>query len=611
MIQNVGKIISKLREAMGMSQAQLGRGLADSVIMSRLENSVQETDVFLLEALFQRLGKSVDKLELTISEGKYRLMVLRAMIIEGFCDRDYELTEVLLEEYAAHADSSKPLHRQYRMWMEAIHSYLTKGDREACAAGLAEALEVTFLQWRDGISADCRLCIQEIRILLFLCALQLEMGEVGRVRKQLMQLLGYLEKWCTDGEEKAKVYPQCAWILGKACCMEGDWGTGYDICSRGVACLVENGVLTVMDKLLEVQVACLDKMDRGEESVRVGKVRSAIAFLYQIAGIKAPEGDMLYLLLTREQKELLVDRELLKELRLSKGLSQEKLSEGICSWETVSRMEGGKHKINRKTLQQMFQRMGVDREGYYGYIQAEEFSLHEKVREVHIRWGRGDSQGAIRLVEELEAELDMTIPVNRQFVETHKMIFAVRHGLLTREEAVGEAERILRYTMKDYQGRVCRTPFRQECVLLNQIALHLRHSGRIEEAIGLWEQILDRFQASEVAEQYHANSLMLIYANYAGSLEVNGSLDKSEEVGLRGIRLALKCQRGNNAAGILANLACVYEKRGTEENDLLCEECLKNSFRLLQLYKDDEDGDVIKKYYEQKYGKDINEYRNP
>ena len=209
------------------------------------------------------------------------------------------------------------------------------------------------------------------------------------------------------------------------------------------------------------------------------------------------------------------------------------------------------------------------------------------------------------LSEELEEKLDMTVPVNRQFIETHKMIFAVRQGQLTGEEAVREAERILRYTMRDYEGTVYRTPFRQECVLLNQIALQFRHSGKIDEAIELWGQILDRFQASEVAERYHSNSLMLICINYAGCLEANGCLEKSEEVALWGIRLALKCQRGNSAASILANLACVYEKCSTRKKTLLCRECLKHSFSLLQFYKNDKDCNAVKKYYEEKYGKDI------
>ncbi|MCI8528785.1 MAG: helix-turn-helix transcriptional regulator [Lachnospiraceae bacterium] len=605
MIHNVGRILFRLREEMGISQAQLGRGLADVAELSRLEHGGMEPDCFLMEALFQRLGKSMDKLELVISEEEYQLIFLRSMILEGMENRNYELVEKVLKEYETYPDSIKPLHRQYGQWMRALYQYQQRKDKESCARELEEALEIMFPQWRDGIPEGWRLCMQEVRILLFLWALRLEKGEVDAARKNLTELIDYLEKWCTDTEEKAKIYPQCTWVLGKAYHSQGDWGTAYDICGRGVACLAENGILTVMDKLLEIQSACLEKMGRKEEAAVLEKIREAIGFLYQFAGVELPQGDILYLLLVREQKELLVNRELLKEMRLAKGLSQEELSEGICSWETVSRIEGGKRKPNKKKLYQMLHKMGLERERYYGYIQADDFSLYEKVRQVHAKWEQGDRMGATKLAEEIAGKLDLGIKVNRQFIETHRLMVVIADRSISGEKAVSEAERILRYTMREYQGVVYRIPSRQECILLNRIALGLKHIGRMEEALALWEQILDRFQASKVAEQYHGGSLMQVYINYTGGLELYGGLDKAEEEGMKGIRLALKCRRGDNAASMLANLSCVYEKRNTQEYARLCQECLQHSFYLLQLYMHNKNSENVHNYYRRKFGKNI------
>ena len=307
---------------------------------------------------------------------------------------------------------------------------------------------------------------------------------------------------------------------------------------------------------------------------------------------------MLCLLLNGGKKELLINRELLKDMRISKGLTQERLSEGICSWETLSRIEGGKRKPNKKNLYRMYKKMGLDREKYYGYIHADRFALYEKVREMQKIWSKGSREAADSLAEEIAAELDMSIPVNIQFIETHRLISAVRKGKITETEAIGKAEELLRYTMKDYHGTVYRAPFREECVLLNQIALYLKHSGRIEEAIQLWEQILDRYQKSDVAEEHHAVTEMLIYKNYPGALEVHGDLEKSEQMALKGMRLAMKCHSGQTAAFILANLACVYEKRSVQNDLLLCEKSLHCSFQLLRFYGYDARCKVIKDYYE-------------
>ena len=160
MIHNVGRILFRLREEMGISQAQLGRGLADVVELSRLEHGGMEPDYFLMEALFQRLGKSMDKLELVISEEEYQLIFLRSMILEGMENRNYELVEKVLKEYETYPDSVKPLHRQYGQWMRALYQYQQRKDRESCAKELEEALEIMFPQWRDGIPEGWRLCMQ-------------------------------------------------------------------------------------------------------------------------------------------------------------------------------------------------------------------------------------------------------------------------------------------------------------------------------------------------------------------------------------------------------------------------------------------------------------------
>ncbi len=603
MLQNVGNMILELREKKGITQNQLGRGLADTAEMSRLESGAKEKDSFLAEALFQRLGKSVEKFEMAISGAEYKMMLLRALIPENFSDGDYETVDVLLEEYERQPESGKPLHEQYRLAMKAMVVLLEDGDGEACARGLRVAVEVTCPYWQEENLAECMLCTQEIQILQLLFAQMLEMGEAAQAKRKLSELSAFLERRYTDAEERVKVYPQCAWILGKACCVHGDWEGAYEACRRGLACLAENGVLTVMDKLLEVQEVCLKRMGREEEACEAAKLKEAVSFLYKMTDSRTPEGDMLCLLLNGGKKELLINRELLKDMRISKGLTQERLSEGICSWETLSRIEEGKRKPNKKNLYRMYKKMGLDREKYYGYIHADRFALYEKVREMQKIWSKGSREAADDLAEEIAAELDMSVPVNKQFIETHRLISAVRKGKITETEAIGKAEELLRYTMKDYHGTVYRAPFREECVLLNQIALYMKHSGRMEEAIGLWEQILDRYQKSDVAEEHHAITEMLVYTNYPGALEVHGDLDKSEQAALKGMRLAMKCQTGDTAAIILANLACVYERRGTQKDLPICEKSLRYSFQLLRFYGHEVRCTVIKDYYEKIFGR--------
>lgn len=624
MIQNVGSIVSQLRKERGLSQEKLGQGLADMAELSRVESGGGEGDRFLLEALFQRMGKSVDKLEMSVTDMECRMMILRALLMESFRDRDYEAVEEYLEEYRKLPGGDKPLHRQFVQEMRALRVYAVQGDREECIGLLADAMGMTCPDWRGRKPGDYLLCTQEIQVLMLLLAVLSERNVIHRdsalpddapadsvyagaetAERKLWELLGYLEEHYMDREEMARVYPQCAWILGRVCIARSAWETAYEVCSRGTEVLARSGLLTVADGLLEIQEACMEKMGREEEARGTAGMREAFLFLYELAGSRKPEKDALYLPLVSGKQEILIERELLKDMRLARGWSQERLSEGICSWETLSRIERGRRRPHRKNLYRMYRKLGLDREKYYSFIQTDDFSLCEKVHESKMMWFRGDKDDSSALVEEIAKKLDLAMPVNRQFVETQRLWDAIRKGETAGKEAIQEAERILRITMKDYKGIVYRTPFRQECMLLNQIALCMRQDKRVEEAIALWEQILDKFEASEVAPEHHAVSQMLIYMNYPGALEVSGRLEKSRQEALKGIRLMLKCQRGDVAAVIMANLACVYEKLDTQRDAELCEKCLRNSFYLFKYYGIEKKCKVVESYYIKKYGKKL------
>lgn len=57
MKRSIGEMIYKLRNAAGISQKELASGLLSIAELSRVEKGEREEDKFILEALFQRLGK--------------------------------------------------------------------------------------------------------------------------------------------------------------------------------------------------------------------------------------------------------------------------------------------------------------------------------------------------------------------------------------------------------------------------------------------------------------------------------------------------------------------------------------------------------------------------
>ena len=616
MYKRIGPMLRQLRIQADIQQKDLSRGILRIAELSKVEKGNMEIDRMHLEALFQRIGKSVDKLELAMSMDEYQLFALRFDILDALSVKNIAKAEDSLKNYETYIDKSKPLHLQALLLLQALKSYIENQDKnqdiEKDSVPFEKALEITFPEWKKAEFEDICLCIQEIQLLLAILYIKLGMEGIQKnflnssedekhALIMLQKIYEYIDTGYTDEEERAKVYPQCAWIYSQVCLWRGDVRTAYEICRKGVDCLAENGVLTVMEELLDIKIKCMEKLGAVEGIQKIKNQKCAVSFLYDIVEKPHISEKIALLFLTSINGEIVVTNELIREMRLSQKMSQEELSFGICAPETLSRIEYGKRSPNTRNLYRMFHKLDLERERYYGFIVADDYGLYEKVRLYKRNIGREEMEEAERIFNELSEKLDSKYVINNQFIETGRIQANLDKNTLSYECAYEELKKILNYTMKDYDDTVYRVPFRQEAVILNQMAKCLRRNRRDDEAIQLYEQILERYDNSMVSKKFHSVPLMLIYISYTGLLEVMDHLDKSEKIGKEGIRLMLDCQRGDIAGLILGNLSCVYEKRNTIKDAELAKSSLGNSYYLLDLYLHEYDKAILKDAYEKMY----------
>lgn len=70
----MGKLIRELRKQSGMTQEELGRGIVSKAVLSRIENGQTEPDIFKLNEMLQRLGKSLVPFEVIVSCQEYEML---------------------------------------------------------------------------------------------------------------------------------------------------------------------------------------------------------------------------------------------------------------------------------------------------------------------------------------------------------------------------------------------------------------------------------------------------------------------------------------------------------------------------------------------------------
>ncbi len=606
MIQELGVMLFKEREKMGEKQKRVADGIISISEMSKVESGGHEIDYFTLQALFERLGKSIDKLELAVSGEEYAAISYRAEIEHSIAEWDHERLTELIAGYDTYNDNKRSIHKQYKAALWAMACYMKKQDHASCLCGMEQALACTLRNdWRRALGAGQRLCNQEIRLIMVIAYCLWELGDISGLSGHLEQLCSYILHHYTDTEEQVKVYPHCAWLLGQLYLRQDRVEEAYIICQKGKRSLVENGSLSPLWEILALEETCLEKMGRHSELKQCKKYQEALVFLYDAAGVHMESNMMAAFMRSSFQGEFVITNELIRDLREAGGLSQEKLCADICAQETLSRIEKGKRSPNKKNLYQMLKRMGMEREKYYGYIEADDYELYEKVREYNRSFPKDRWEKAMKLLDEIEAKLDMTKSVNRQFIGTGRISAQTEGGELTREQANEQLWELLHLTMPpaDSGTMIYRVPFRMEYTIWNHMAINFRKDGKVKEAIAIYEALMQSYQKSKVLMQHHAVPGLTLYLNYAGFLEVADDLEKAKEVGREGLRHSLVCCRGDMAGDILANLSLVYGKQGLPDVE---EMYLRYGYHLLCLFARDKVTAILQKAYWDKFYRNIN-----
>lgn len=102
---------------------------------------------------------------------------------------------------------------------------------------------------------------------------------------------------------------------------------------------------------------------------------------------------------------------------------------------------------------------------------------------------------AMKLLDEIEAKLDMTKSVNRQFIGTGYITSQTAKGELTREQANEQPRELLHLTMPPVASgtMIYRVPFRMEYAIWNHMAINFRKAQKVEEALIIYEALMQRY----------------------------------------------------------------------------------------------------------------------
>ena len=301
--------------------------------------------------------------------------------------------------------------------------------------------------------------------------------------------------------------------------------------------------------------------------------------------------------------------------RKAAGITQEQLSDGICSVETLSRIENGKHAVKRETYSQLMARMGRNTSRCYALCMSKDMELLEERIWLEDALAKFDYREADRYLSILKRKIADT-PMNQQYIARIEGLLDYRNKRIDAEEWIKREENAIRLTVPEYEKYLFiekkedAFPFTElEILTLMSLANAYSVNEQPEIAIRIYDALLLGLE-EEYMDFISVRKLrMVINFNYIRSLEQQDKYQEALDKGKKLLENAIKFDYGRMIP--MALVAIVWDMNKIIEKDNNANEILEIKRKLRQAYyiaaarNDNYNVNIIKNYYRSCYGEEV------
>lgn len=529
---HIGEIITGLREEIHCTQSQLSKKLCSVTELTRIESNQRVPNQFLLDMLFERLGKATDRLEYILPNAVYQLYELRFRIQREILYRRLEAAEELLEEYEKKKAAYQPLHTQFIEQERAQIAWIRKKEAGSVLAHLQKAIAQT-MEEEPVLNRETLLSADEIRLLLFRWEVCLGTEEERSVR-ELGRILEYMEQRIFETEELVRVYPYAV-IL---CERQGIF-TKKEIreaAEKALELLRDSGQILFLVEILEILIRYSES---EQEEKEYQEFRRSVVEVQKEYGVHYEE----FPLFRCFNRLFELDSDVIRRTRSALHLSQEALCEDICTQETLSRIERGKNVPSNETLNKLMKKMDRNRQRIEMNIVTERYEAIQIERELAKLESRKESSKYKEVFAKLKVVIDMTLLENQQYYEW--MVLVIDKQKYSYDEMIQKLYDILRITLKVPLNEIYNYPLTyQEVLILNLIAVYYCWEGKIDKGIEIWYKILENLKLTKIDKVFLSREWELILGNIAQRIAESGEEWRAIELSKERLQMQLEMGKG-------------------------------------------------------------------
>lgn len=294
---------------------------------------------------------------------------------------------------------------------------------------------------------------------------------------------------------------------------------------------------------------------------------------------------------------------LIKQLRKNQGLSQEVLCEGICTKDTLSRIERGLRRPDWYTFERLMQRLGEDPRKYYtDIITAKDKQILDKRDNLkHLLRDKNDNE-AETLIKDLEQTKEFKEGVHLQFLLYAKAALAfIKNDYNNMYNYASEGIKITKLNFKEEKIDTY-ILFHDEIMLINQIATAHSFISSIENSTDILLKLKVSIDKGFIKGDETIKTYISILYNLTKNLGILKRYDESVLICDIGIELCQKHRYSYLHPMLLFNKVCCLLYLGKKEEGI---SILKKAYALFIGYDRLAELSAIENYVETEFGINI------
>lgn len=296
--------------------------------------------------------------------------------------------------------------------------------------------------------------------------------------------------------------------------------------------------------------------------------------------------------------------------RKALGITQEKLSEGICAVETYSRIENGHHSVKKSTYRELMKRMGRTAETRYTVCVGEDGMLLDERTELERAFKRYDYEAAERYLGQMKEKASDNL-LTKQYIARAEALVEYYKGIIFEEKLIDRLDKVMQITIPDYDkylkiDKVFPFVLPELLTLLNMGNAYQR-LGELSKSLELYRVVLACLEANYMGEPDKftlqitvRNNIAIVYEmeekNQEALAEIDACLDLASKYDYGVFLTTLLTAKAYNI------IKLVTKKEINEDRLNEAKEISRQTYYIAAARGDDMACNSIRKFYENNFG---------